>query len=114
MAKAEYWDERNSQWVLKTSERGQHLKAIYGDDLITRSSPEGKAIDKIRFSATKDVKKEKKEPAKEIVKKEKKQPTKETLTHSKKQLQDMCTAAGISRSGNKSELATKLKNSLVK
>ena len=45
MAKAEYWDERNKKWVLKTSARGQHLLAVYGAaNLITRSSPEGKTI----------------------------------------------------------------------
>ena len=102
MAKAEYWDERNSAWVLKTSERGQHLKAIHGDDLITRSSPEGKAIDKIRSSVTNDKTKVKTD----------KIGKKENPAHSKKQLQDLCTVANISRTGNKSELAAKLKVSL--
>ena len=36
----------------------------------------------------------------------------EKSTKTKKELQDMCTAANMSRSGNKTELTAKLKNCL--
>ena len=110
MAKAEYWDGRKKVWVFKTSESraptglsapGAQGLALYGAaNLITRSSSDGKVIDKIRSSTMNETK-----VKTETIKKEK-------PTQTKKQLQNMWAAANISRTGNKSELAAKLKGCL--